>query len=88
MRGEKMRFYKQLSAGYILALGTGLGGEEITESEYNEILSAIRTKPPRTDTTDYRLLEDLTWEEYELPKPEEDENIDPTEIAEALEEIV
>lgn len=83
-----MRYYKLISDGYILSIGTGNGGTGITESEYNEILSVIQSKPSKTETTDYHLREDLTWEEYELPKPEEDENIDPTEIAEALEEIV
>jgi hypothetical protein len=83
-----MRYYKLISDGYILSIGTGNGGTGITESEYNEILYVIQSKPSRTETTDYHLREDLTWEEYELPKPEEDENIDPTEIAEALEEIV
>lgn len=62
-------------------------GKEITEEKYAQIMEIIRNKPHK-DGYDYRLREDLTWEEYELPKPEEDENIDPTEIAEALEEIV
>lgn len=83
-----MKFYKYADDGYIVCVGTGGMGEEIGEDEYNEIMTTIQNKPMRTETNDFRLKEDLTWEEYELPKPEEDENIDPTEIADALEEIV
>lgn len=78
-----MRYYVLISSGYIAAAGTGGGGTEITEAEYAEILTIIRNKPARTDTTDYRLREDLTWEAYEVepPEPEEEELTD----AEALE---
>lgn len=50
---------------------------EIEETEYKQIIEAIAVKPPRTDSTDYRLREDLTWEEYEVepePEPELDES--------------
>lgn len=54
--------------------------------EYNQILSVIQQKPPRTATTDFRLREDLTWEEYQRidpePEPEIPENL--TETAEYL----
>ena len=63
-----MRFYKNIANGYITAVGTGNGGTEITEEEYSNILSAIQTRPHPTETKDYRLLENLTWEEYE-PQP-------------------
>jgi len=72
-----MRHFKQISGGYILAVGTGAGGTEITETEYNQILAAIRTKPPRTETEDYHLREDLTWEAFAvepLPEPELDDS--------------
>ena len=40
-----MRYYvKHNDAGTILAIGTGPGGTEITESEYNRLLSEIREK--------------------------------------------
>ena len=66
-----MRFYKIINGEYITEIGTGLNGEEITESEYNEILTLIQNKPPRTETTDYRLKTDLTWEPYEVePEPD------------------
>ena len=39
-----MRYYKQLSGSHIIAIGTGSGGTEITEVEYNTLLSEIREK--------------------------------------------
>lgn len=39
-----MRYYKQISDNYIIAIGTGYGGEEITEAEYNAMLVEIRQK--------------------------------------------
>lgn len=68
-----MRYCKYINNGYITAFGTGDGGVEITENEYNTIIAAIQSKPARTETTDYHLKEDLTWEEFEV------EPVDPTE---------
>lgn len=40
-----MRYYAQYNdSGKLIAIGTGLGGTEITESEYNALLSEIREK--------------------------------------------
>ena len=40
-----MRYYAQYSEdSKLLAIGTGLGGTEITEVEYNALLSEIREK--------------------------------------------
>ena len=40
-----MRYYAQYNdAGKLIAIGTGPGGTEITEAEYNALLSEIRTK--------------------------------------------
>ena len=61
-----MKYYKQTDSDYILAIGTGYGGEEITETEYNQIMSVIQSRP--TDNKGYKLKTDLTWEEYELPE--------------------
>lgn len=65
-----MRYYKQLSDNYILAIGTGAGNAEITEAEYNEIMSIIHSRP-QTEGKGYRLKTDLTWEEYDLPSEPE-----------------
>lgn len=40
-----MRYYAQYNeSGKLLAIGTGLGGAEITEAEYNDLLTEIREK--------------------------------------------
>ena len=67
--------YKIIENGYILAIGDGNQGEQITQKEYDSIIEVVRNKPPHTETTDYRLRENLTWEAYELPplpEPEPD----------------
>lgn len=49
-RGDTMRYYAQYNdSGYLLAIGTGYGGEEITEAEYNALLSEIREKADLVD---------------------------------------
>lgn len=79
-----MRYYKTIDNGFITVIGTGAGGTEITEAEYNEILAVIQSKPPRTETTDYRLREDLTWEEYEVEPPDPDPDVDDAEAFQYL----
>lgn len=75
-----MKHYKVTDNGYILSVGTGNNGQEITETEYNEIMSAIQNKPMTTETTDYMLKEDLTWEAYQIkpvePEPTTEELLD------------
>lgn len=44
-----MRYYKQISDTYLTAIGTGRGGTEITEEEYNALLSEIREKADLVD---------------------------------------
>ena len=45
-----MRYYAQYNdSGALLAIGTGYGGEEITEAEYNALLSEIREKTAMVD---------------------------------------
>ena len=45
-----MRYYAQYNdTGALLAIGTGYGGEEITEAEYNALLSEIREKAALVD---------------------------------------
>lgn len=61
-----MRYYKQISDNYIIAIGTGYGGEEIIETEYNELMAIIQNAP-KSDGKGYKLRTDLTWEEYDMP---------------------
>ena len=45
-----MRYYAQYNeSGKLLAIGTGNGGTEITEAEYNALLSEIREKAALLD---------------------------------------
>ena len=80
------RYYKQTDGMYILAIGTGYGGTEITEAEYNEIMAIIQNHPI-AEGKGYRLKADLTWEEYDLPpvpKPSDDDEISTDEALNIL----
>ena len=45
-----MRYYAQYNdSGKLLAIGTGAGGVEITEAEYNALLAEIREKAAMVD---------------------------------------
>lgn len=45
-----MRYYVQYTeSGTLVAIGTGRGGTEITEAEYNALLSEIREKADLAD---------------------------------------
>lgn len=39
-----MKYYKTIENNTLIAIGTGYGGVEITEEEYNRLLTEIRTK--------------------------------------------
>ena len=44
-----MRFFKLIQNYSVIAIGTGPGGTEITEGEYNELLAMIREKAALVD---------------------------------------
>lgn len=47
---EIMRYYAQYNENNkLIAIGTGAGGVEITEEEYNRLLTEIRTKAELVD---------------------------------------
>ncbi len=79
-----MRYYKNIENGYILAIGTGGGGTEITESEYNTIMAVIQQKPKWENNVDYHLKTDLIWEPYERIPEEPSEEIGAEEALEIL----
>lgn len=83
-----MRYYRVDNNGYLTMIGTGTGGTEITEEEYNNIIEVLKNKPTPTDTTDYMLKSDLTWESYEVEPVIIDEDLTAEEIAEALAEVL
>lgn len=82
-----MRYYKNIEDTYILAIGTGVGGEEITQEEYENILSIIRTRPIAETGYAYRLRTDLTWELVEAPVVEEDAEATEADYLSALAEL-
>ena len=63
-------FYKYINDKYIIGVGTGAGGEEITEQEYNSILDKINNCPEAPDGYFYRLTTTMEWELCEVPKIE------------------
>lgn len=77
------RYYKQTDGMYILTVGVGVGGIEISVDEYREILSVIQNRPIAEDKG-YRLKADLTWEEYDLPPVPEPSDNDEISTDEAL----
>ena len=85
VRGANMKYYKTIQNGYIMSISSGAGSVEITETEYNDIMSAIQNKPQATDTIDYQLKTDLTWEAYEVQQPDpSEEELDNSEAVEIL----
>lgn len=79
-----MRYYKNIENGYILAIGIGGGGTEITETEYNTIMAVIQQKPKWENDVDYHLKTDFTWEPYERIPEEPSDDINAEEALDIL----
>ena len=47
-------------------------------------MTVIHNKPPATETIDYRLKTDLTWEQYEKETPAEEEELTAEEALDIL----
>lgn len=77
-----MRYFKAITDGIIQTIGVGTCGTEITEAEYNTILSALDERPKRPGYG-YLLREDLSWEEYEI-EPDEPQQPDSDELLDIL----
>lgn len=72
--------------GYILAISTANTDEVITETEYNEILSTIKTAPIAPDGYVYKLRSDnLEWVLVE--NEDIDEDADGEDFINALSEV-
>ena len=80
-------YFQRLQNNYIIAIGTGAGGTEITKAEYDEIMAIIQNRPA-TEGKGYRLKTDLTWEAYDLPPEPEPSDEDEISDAEALNVIM
>ena len=63
-----MRYHKAVNEGYVILIGIGNGGTEITEPEYNTIMQKIQNKPVDPEGYAYQLRADsLEWELVKLP---------------------
>lgn len=82
-----MRYNKHTKEDYIVGIGTGDGGVEITREEYEALRAVIEARPTPAEGFGYRLRTDLTWEEYELPPIEEPEPSETPTTEEMLEAI-
>ena len=78
-----MRYYKHISGDYLDYVGIGVGGIEISEIEYEEILDAIPTDIP-PDGYRYKINTDLTLELYKIPEAAEYDEIRDSEALEII----
>lgn len=75
-------YYKSIENNIIISIGTssaiGESQTEISETEYNNILSIIQSKPEDTDAIIYKLHADtLEYVAYDRPEEPVIEPIDP-----------
>lgn len=82
-----MRYCKIINGDYLVSIGTGSGGEEIAQEEYENILSIIRDRPTPEAGYAYKLRTDLTWELVEAPVVEDDPEANEADYLEALAEL-
>lgn len=68
---------KEVKDGYIVSVGTGIAGQEITESEYENILSVFANKPTAPKGYEYMLADSLEWVLVEAdPEPEPEASLE------------
>ena len=80
-----MIVFKNINDGFIESLSEGFGQKQITEEEYANILSIIRSAPSAPDGYTYMLCADtLEWELVENPPEPEPPVDDEVDDAEAL----
>ena len=74
-----MRYFKTVKNGYILTIGTGSNGVEISENEYLELYDLFMNRP-KDDRGIYELRADtLTWEKTGMYPDTEDSVLTETE---------
>lgn len=74
---------KVIENGYIVSVGENIAGTEITENEYDAIMSAFADRPAWRSGYDLMLKADLTWE-YVEAQPEPEPDPDPEEALSIL----
>jgi hypothetical protein len=80
------KYFKIIEDGYISLVGTGGGDGEISQEEYETILSVIHDRPTAEPGYDYKLRTDLTWELCEVPVVEAEEGATEEDYLAALAE--
>ncbi len=79
------RYYRSDEGGYLVSIGVGVGGTEITAGEYAGLKALIDARPTPPEGYDYRLGEDLQWQLCVLPETQElDAPLDPAEALELI----
>lgn len=80
-----MKYGIIIDGDYILAVTKNAQESQITEEEYNQLVSIFRNRPEAPDGYAYMLLSDNhEWELVEAQPPEPDDQIDDSEIADIL----
>lgn len=84
------RYYREDVDGYLVSIGVGDGGTEITAEEYDNLLALIADKPAPPEGYDYRLTSELEWEQHELPVAPDpmDEVLDAATAATVIMEVM
>lgn len=78
-----MKYYRNIADGYIVSLEkreTSANGDEITETQYNEIISLLGNRPIAPDGYAYRLTAKMEWELCEIT------DVEYAEVMEKLEQ--
>lgn len=83
------KYFKNIDDEYITYIGIGCGSTEITQEEYENILSIIHNRPIPEDGYDYKLRTNLTWELIEVDViPEDETEISNEEFMNMVEEVL
>lgn len=69
-------YYKFVQNGYIIGVGVGAGGEEISETEYNKLLDIIANRPEAPEGYYYALKDICEWKLQKLPPSEQNEEVE------------
>lgn len=81
-------YFKIVSDGFVLGVGTGNGGTQITPEEYQSISELIKNRPSAASGYTYMLTEALEWQLVELPPvPPVDDPATPEDYEDALSKL-
>lgn len=81
-------YFKIVSDEFILGVGTGNGGTQISQAEYQTISELIQERPFAPSGYTYMLTEALEWQLVELPPaPPVDDPATPEDYEDALSKL-